>query len=250
MEKKLKVKRVVKPSNGEGPDETKLPPVKTKDPVDEEEDVEAEVVEEPDDSKAKAEGASEDMDEVHLTVEADLLLLEGGIEKAVTLYLKATEINPDYEIAWNNLGVAYAKLNKFTSAIKYYDKALEINPGYGRAWFNKGKAFHKLGKLDSALTCYNKAIKIEPENISALNNKGVVLRELGNLDEAIGVYNTIISRKKDYPYAWHNKGFLLQMQGKHKDAIECFNKALELKPDMEEAMRHKKMSQKATKKGL
>ena len=55
----------------------------------------------------------------------------------MTKQLKLTRIT---HIAWNNKGVALAKLNKSDEAIKAYDKAIEINPHNSNAWNNKGVA--------------------------------------------------------------------------------------------------------------
>jgi Flp pilus assembly protein TadD len=62
--------------------------------------------------------------------------LEFGIKVAQTglwneaLYRwqKATELDPTYAAAWNNLAIAYEHEGKFDEAKKAYEKALEIEP--------------------------------------------------------------------------------------------------------------------------
>jgi len=43
-------------------------------------------------------------------------------------WVKATEIDPTYSAAWNNLGIAYEQQGKFPEAKKAYDKARELDP--------------------------------------------------------------------------------------------------------------------------
>ena len=62
--------------------------------------------------------------------------LEFGIKVAQTglwneaLYRwqKATEIDPTYAAAWNNLAIAYEHEGKFDEAKKAYEKALQLEP--------------------------------------------------------------------------------------------------------------------------
>lgn len=42
---------------------------------------------------------------------------------------RATEIDPSYAAAWNNLGIAYEQEGKFDEAREAYEKALALEPG-------------------------------------------------------------------------------------------------------------------------
>jgi len=63
-------------------------------------------------------------------------LVDFGIElaqrelwkEAEARWLKATEIDPTYSAAWNNLGIAYEQQGKFPEARKAYEKARELDP--------------------------------------------------------------------------------------------------------------------------
>ena len=47
--------------------------------------------------------------------------------QAVTQFEKATEIDPTYAAAWNDLAIAYEETGRFDDARKAYDKALSID---------------------------------------------------------------------------------------------------------------------------
>ena len=48
--------------------------------------------------------------------------------EALYRWLKATELDPTYAAAWNNLAVAYEHEGKFEDAKKAYEKALQLDP--------------------------------------------------------------------------------------------------------------------------
>jgi len=50
-------------------------------------------------------------------------------KEATRRFEKATELDPSYAMAWNNLGVSYEQLGRFDEARKAYEKAMEQAPG-------------------------------------------------------------------------------------------------------------------------
>jgi Flp pilus assembly protein TadD len=52
---------------------------------------------------------------------------KGLWEQAKFRWEKATEIDPTYAAAWNNLAIGYEQLGLFDEARKAYDKALELD---------------------------------------------------------------------------------------------------------------------------
>ena len=48
--------------------------------------------------------------------------------EALYRWQKATELDPSYAAAWNNLAVAYEHEGKFEEAKKAYEKALQLEP--------------------------------------------------------------------------------------------------------------------------
>jgi Flp pilus assembly protein TadD len=50
-------------------------------------------------------------------------------KEASRRFERATEVDPGYAPAWNNLGITCEQLGKFDDARKAYEKALEVDPG-------------------------------------------------------------------------------------------------------------------------
>lgn len=62
--------------------------------------------------------------------EALRLSKTGEYKKAIKLYERLMELDPENYIAWGNMGNIYALLGKKEMAIKFFHKALSINPKY------------------------------------------------------------------------------------------------------------------------
>ena len=56
------------------------------------------------------------------------LLTEGKAQQSIEYSRKALQLNSEYWQAYNNLGVAHARLNQLDKAVFYLKKALSINP--------------------------------------------------------------------------------------------------------------------------
>ena len=159
----------------------------------------------------------------------------GKYEPAITSYDQAIAINPDLDAAWYNRGNALNELGKYEPAITSYDKAIAINPDYDAAWNNRGNAFSELGKYEPAITSYDKAIAINPDLDEAWNNRGNALYELGKYEPAITSYDKAIAINPDYDAAWNNRGNAFSELGKYEPAITSYDKAIAINPDLDEA---------------
>ncbi len=108
--------------------------------------------------------------EISARVEADLSYFKGDYDLSVKSLLKYLNVQQHDEGAWNNLGIAYGRLERYEDAISAYKKALEIKPDKHEAWNNLGSTFAKLKKYDEAIEAYVKAMEINPEDPDAWQN--------------------------------------------------------------------------------
>ena len=68
------------------------------------------------------------------------------LEEAIVAFHKSIELNPDFEIAQNNLGVVYLDgLGDPKESVEYFKNAININPNYTLAYFNLGRAYQAIG---------------------------------------------------------------------------------------------------------
>ena len=91
---------------------------------------------------------------------AGLALWENDmIEEAMVSLHKSIDLNPNFDIAQNNLGVIYLDgLGCASDALPFFVRALEINPSYTLAYFNAGRANEMLGDKTQAAQYYQMAL--------------------------------------------------------------------------------------------
>ena len=69
------------------------------------------------------------------------------LEESIVAFHKSIELNPNFEIAQNNLGVVYLDgIGDPKESVEYFKKAIDINPNYTLAYFNLGRAYQALGE--------------------------------------------------------------------------------------------------------
>ena len=70
----------------------------------------------------------------------------GRLEEAIAAYNRTIELEPAFEIAWDNKGVVLARLGRFEEALETYEKILLRYPEYAEAWAGKGSILSTLGR--------------------------------------------------------------------------------------------------------
>ena len=77
------------------------------------------------------------------------------LEESVVAFHKSIELNPDFEIAQNNLGVVYLDgLGEPKNSVEYFKNAININPNYTLAYYNLGRAYQAIGDKTLAAEYY------------------------------------------------------------------------------------------------
>jgi Flp pilus assembly protein TadD len=78
---------------------------------------------------ATAVAHAQDRSKSKVQIEFGIKVAQNGLwNEALYRWQKATELDPTYAAAWNNLAIAYEHEGKFDQAKKAYEKALELEP--------------------------------------------------------------------------------------------------------------------------
>jgi tetratricopeptide (TPR) repeat protein len=144
--------------------------------------------------QAQFQGA-EVKDQAFYSAEALTALQNGDFERALRMYSKVLEFNPDAAIAWTGQVRMLIELGEFREARLWADKALERFPH-------------------------------EPELLAA---KAVALGRSGDLQGALAFSDASIEERGDTFYIWLARGDVL-LARKESRADYCFEKALMLAP--------------------
>lgn len=155
----------------------------------------------------------------------------GNAEEAERLLRKATDKDPKYALAFNDLGVILMRQRKYAEAEPILQKGLETNPKAISLLMNLGTDFVHEGKYPDAIPPLREALKQQPELGDAELQLGVALVETDQFAEA---EQMLLSAEKskgaDNAGVQLYLGKLYSRTGDYPKAIAAFNAFLKLAP--------------------
>ena len=160
---------------------------------------------------------------------------KGDLDASITSYQQAIKIKPDNAELHMNMGAALLGKGQMTAAITSYRQAINVKPNYAQAYSNIGNVLKDKGDLEAAIVNYKKALDIEPNYAEVYNSMGVALQSKGDLDGALDNYKKALSIKADYAEAHNHIGIALKDKGELTAAINHYKKAIKLKPSYSQA---------------
>ncbi len=94
-------------------------------------------------------------------------------DEALLNFKKAVSLKADAN-SFVLVGNTYAAKNEFKQALDSYYQAINNNPDYYLAWFNMGIAYTQIRNLDQAGQAFAKTIKLKPEFADAYRNLAII----------------------------------------------------------------------------
>ncbi len=135
------------------------------------------------------------------------------------------------------LGAGYYQQNQMAIALEEFTEATKIDPGYALAYNGLGLVYAKLGEDANADANYQKSLQLEPGNPESHNNYGTFLCSRNRIDESIAQFNDAV---KDPLYAtpelaYLNAGLCSMKKSDEKNAEMYLQKALQIQPLLHQA---------------
>jgi len=178
----------------------------------------------------------------------------GLTEEAALSFSRATELYPEFDVAWYDLGVVEESRGQFERALHAYRRAEEILPRTARytdaanrmakvvigegGWdwqqaeaermFLEGIAAVNRGEqsdLEYAENVFRTLLRDRPYDVASRNMLGLVLARQGELNEAERTLMQVVSTEPGFADAWYNLGMLHRSQGRLEEALEDFETA-------------------------
>jgi tetratricopeptide (TPR) repeat protein len=98
-----------------------------------------------------------------------------GQREAARMHLeRALEIFPDFPEALNNLGTIYYRKGKFERAVELFGRAKDVDPDCYAAWINLAGGLTSLARFDEAMTAAETALELRPNAALANSHTGLL----------------------------------------------------------------------------
>lgn len=176
--------------------------------------------------------------EIHFNL-GEIYLDLKNYEAAIENYNNALKTNEKYQeldnaIIYLELGFAYYDSNQKKSALESWIKASELNPNYSLAFYNQGIIHDDNQDYENAIDAYNQAIKVNLEGNNTIPLSDIYYRlglsqfNLQRFEEAIEAYDQAITIEPEYSAAYEILGDAYQALGKNNLAKNNYQQAAQL----------------------
>ena len=112
----------------------------------------------------------------------------GDIEKAISSFKQSIQFDASDPDVYNNLGVAYIRLNKIQNAIDAFVTSIELDPIFARSFNNLGVALFKQDFIDQARDQFEKAIECDDYYTASFLNLSFIYKLKGMASLSIDMY--------------------------------------------------------------
>ncbi len=121
------------------------------------------------------------------------LVNSGEKEPAINELEKLLRVDPDFALAYNDLGVLYYDMGDKEKTLECYEKATRLDPE--SIIFQKNLAdfyYVEMGRVENALEIYAKVLSEEPGDVDSLIAAGYICEDLEKKDDAKIFYERVL----------------------------------------------------------
>ena len=174
-----------------------------------------------------------------------------NIKKAIEQFKAATDIDPNYALAFVGLADCYAVLGEYAGlpssetlpqARSYAERALAIDGQLAEPHATLAMIDDNSWRWDESEKEFKKALELNPNYATTYHWYSILLKNEGKIDEAAA---TIKRGRELDPLSsviGVNVGRMYQIQNEHEAAIETFLKVIELDPNFPAALQYLALS--------
>ncbi|HEY9789111.1 MAG TPA: tetratricopeptide repeat protein [Candidatus Obscuribacterales bacterium] len=150
----------------------------------------------------------------------------GQLVKAIDMYQKAIDINPQDASSHNNLGLALKDMDLLDDAEGHLRAAIQLKPEDANYEYNLGIVLMRKSNLEGAEGAFQKAIDIENNDPEFLFRMAQVELLLGKYDNAEKSIREALSIRSYDPMYSELLGDVLLRQVKTLEAVQAYKKAV------------------------
>ncbi|HTN46161.1 MAG TPA: tetratricopeptide repeat protein [Flavipsychrobacter sp.] len=154
--------------------------------------------------------------------------------KALSSFLTAVQIMPDYKDALMQIGLIYDKRNDST-ALRYYENAFQADTNDVSSLYAKGMYYQTRNRMEEAKNEYARCIRSDKDYSNAYFNTGYILMQQDSLEKARRQFDRVVKLDTANAGAYYNRGLCSESMGKKPEALSDYKQALVLNKDYKEA---------------
>jgi tetratricopeptide (TPR) repeat protein len=161
--------------------------------------------------------------------------------KAIEMFERAIELDPEYALAYVALGAAHHRDFSFgwnrdprtlEQAFEFARKAISLDDSSSLAHALLANVYIQKGEFEKAIFQAERALSLDPNSADAYLTMGNILRSVGRSEEAVEAIKKAMQLDPHY-YAYYNTDLAdaYRNLGQYKEAIASLKEALARNPD-------------------
>ena len=157
-------------------------------------------------------------------------------QAAVDAYQMARGFKPDFLDAYYNMGVAYGCMEEngidaLHKAVWVFKKSIDLNPQFIHAYTALGASYIKQNEIEEAITVLNRAEEVCPKDSNVYFYLGIASRIKGNFKKAVEYLKKAVALKPDSVQVQFYLGLSLMDSELYDDACMAFREVIRIKPN-------------------
>jgi tetratricopeptide (TPR) repeat protein len=163
----------------------------------------------------------------------DQYSLRDNYTEGLALYKRAIELDPNFALAYNGLGIVYMNIGQAELSVENAEKAYKLRDRVSERERLAITSFYYLinGEVEKAIEIYRLTVQTYPRQVSPHVNLSVAFNRLGQLEAAYSEVQEAIKLDPTNATAYQNGAGLLVRLGRYDEAIQLINKAQSQKLD-------------------
>jgi len=155
----------------------------------------------------------------------NLLKQRGFIQDAAEVCNRAVQTAPDHSGMRCDFALLLEQLGEYHRATEQYQRAIQINPNCDMAYNNLGNIMEdQAHDAQEAERLYQEALRVNPQNTDAHNNLALILMNVHQqFDEAERHLREALTIDQNYVLAFLNLGQLLYKAGRYQESRVALN---------------------------
>ena len=139
-------------------------------------------------------------------------------DKAIAVYKRGIELNPDRDDLYTDLGNLYFAEDRYEAALDQYKEAVRINPTSASNHYSLGQGYLKLEKFSQAEAEFRTVSRIEGASPYGNYGLGLTYSKRGKYDKAIDNFEEALRKDNQFFDAYAEIGYALADLGEMDDA--------------------------------
>jgi len=164
--------------------------------------------------------------------------LDTDFKRALEMYKKALEVDPDYALVYGGLAWAYEHKYSFTRspelhelALEYNKKSYDLDPTLAETNAGGGYYFMSRNDPDRSFDCYRRAMALNPNRMEILHVIAVSFGRLGLYHQAIKFYLRVLELSPGFLFSQGNLATCYLNTGDQANAADLIRKVMTASPD-------------------